>query len=370
MNPEPISPKDWDELIARLPNAHLLQTWEWGQVKTQVGWTPQTFIWRNDDQRICAAALVLARELRMGGLSARLKLLYIPRGPLLDWNDSVLRNRVISDLEAYGRKIGAMFVKMDPEVIFAWGQPGSPDEQKLPLGHEIKQELSKAGWHFSTDQIQFRNTVVLDLSGSEADWLTRMKQKTRYNLRLAQKKGVSVRRGTSGDFSLLYRMYAETSVRDGFVIRPQGYYETVWRSFMARDMACPLIAEVEGEPVAAVFVFWFAGRAWYIYGMSRDLHREKMPNYVLQWEAMRLAKEKGCESYDLWGAPELFDESDSMWGVYRFKEGLGGRVVRSLGAWDYPIRGFWYNLYTRCLPKILDWMRNCGKARTRQEVSL
>ncbi|HWQ05393.1 MAG TPA: peptidoglycan bridge formation glycyltransferase FemA/FemB family protein [Longilinea sp.] len=370
MNTEPISPKDWDELIARLPNAHLLQTWEWGQVKAQFGWMPETFIWRDESQQVCATALVLKRELGLRGFSANLKLLYIPRGPLLDWNNSALRERVIGDLKAYGRKIGAMFVKMDPEVILALGQPGTADDQIQPLGREIEKELSRTGWHYSTDQIQFRNTVMLDLRGSEADWLTRMKQKTRYNLRLAQKKGVSVRRGTSGDFSLLYRMYAETSVRDGFVIRPQSYYETVWRGFMARDMACPLIAEVEGEPVAAVFVFWFAAHAWYIYGMSRDLHREKMPNYVLQWEAMRLANEKGCVTYDLWGAPESFDESDSMWGVYRFKEGLGGRVVRSLGAWDYPIRPFWFNMYTRLLPRILNWMRNRGKARTRQEISL
>ncbi|MEM5776313.1 MAG: peptidoglycan bridge formation glycyltransferase FemA/FemB family protein, partial [Anaerolineaceae bacterium] len=264
----------------------------------------------------------------------------------------------------------AMFLKMDPEVVLGWNESGTPEESSEPTGLAVQEDLAQRGWVFSNDQIQFRNTVLLDLHGDEQDWLARMKQKTRYNLRLAQRKGVTVRRGSEADFASLYHMYAETSVRDGFVIRPQDYYESVWHIYMEHGMACPLIAEVDGEPVAAVFVFWFAGRAWYIYGMSRDQHREKMPNYLLQWEAMRLAKEKGCQAYDLWGAPEIFDASDSMWGVYRFKEGLGGKVMRTLGAWDFPARGGWYRVYTRLLPKILDWMRSRGKARTRREVSV
>ncbi len=128
----------------------------------------------------------------------------------------------------------------------------------------------------------------------------------------------------------------------------------------------PLIAEVNGDPVAAIFVFYFAGRAYYIYGMSIEAHREKMPNYLLQWEAMRRAKARGCSVYDLWGAPDEFNESDSMWGVFRFKEGLGGKVVRTLGAWDYPASRIWYRTYTQLIPRVLDVMRARGRARTQQ----
>jgi lipid II:glycine glycyltransferase (peptidoglycan interpeptide bridge formation enzyme) len=219
-----------------------------------------------------------------------------------------------------------------------------------------------------------------------------MKQKTRYNIRLAQKKGVSLRIGTSNDIDLLYRMYAETSIRDGFVIRDEGYYRTVWQRFMANapssasnpqasittpgeasrwdqfPYAEPIIAEVDDEPVAAIFVFYFAGRAYYVYGMSRDMHREKMPAYLLQWEAIKRAKARGCAVYDLWGAPDVFEESDSMWGVYRFKEGLGGKVVRTLGAWDYPPNPFWYKLYSEIIPRVLNVMRLRGKAKTRQSL--
>jgi lipid II:glycine glycyltransferase (peptidoglycan interpeptide bridge formation enzyme) len=129
-----------------------------------------------------------------------------------------------------------------------------------------------------------------------------------------------------------------------------------------------LIAEVEGEVVAAIFVFFFGKRAYYIYGMSRESHREKMPAYLLQWEAMKRAKEAGCRVYDLWGAPDEFNESDSMWGVYRFKEGLGGRVVRTLGAWDYAPNSLWYRMYSEIIPRVLDVMRSRGKEKTKQQL--
>jgi lipid II:glycine glycyltransferase (peptidoglycan interpeptide bridge formation enzyme) len=170
-------------------------------------------------------------------------------------------------------------------------------------------------------------------------------------------------------------MYAETSVRDGFVIRDESYYMTVWKLFMkssavsGQPSAIPLIAEVNNEPVAAIFLFMFAGRAYYVYGMSRDLHREKMPTYLLQWEAMKLAKTNGCGGYDLWGAPEEFNENDSMWGVYRFKEGLGGEVIRSLGAYDFAPNKLWYKLYTEIMPRVLDVMRSRGKVKTKQGLS-
>jgi lipid II:glycine glycyltransferase (peptidoglycan interpeptide bridge formation enzyme) len=200
--------------------------------------------------------------------------------------------------------------------------------------------------------------------------LARMKPKTRYNVRLAEKKGVTVRAGSLVDLPMLFKMYAETSVRDGFVIRDQDYYLTVWQTFMQAQQpsAVPLIAEVEGEPVAAIFLFSFARRAYYVYGMSRNLHREKMPTYLLQSEAMKRAKADGCAVYDLWGAPEVFDESDSMWGVYRFKEGLGGAVVRTLGAYDFAPSKLWYKLYAEVMPRVLDVMRSRGKEKTRQSV--
>lgn len=318
----------------------------------------------------------------MAGMSARLSILYAPKGPLLDWTNVSLRDRVLDDLQAFARKEGAIFLKMDPDVVLGTGVPSEADDVPDPDGQAVSSELVRRGWRYSSDQIQFKNTILIDLRPSEEELLSRMKQKTRYNIRLAEKKGVTLRIGTTDDFGMLYKMYAETSVRDGFVIRDENYYETVWRTFAQHPaggspsaitnyqlpFAEPLIAQVDNEPVAAIFVFYFAGRAYYVYGMSRDVHREKMPSYLLQWEAIRRARVRGCAFYDLWGAPELFDQSDSLWGVYRFKEGLGGRVVRTLGAWDFAPNPFWYKLYSEIIPRLLDVMRSRGKARTRQSL--
>ena len=399
----------WNELISNLPNPHFLQTYEWGQVKAKYGWEPIYLVWDNegkmkeerDASRLSsfvfqpsAAALILKRQILHNGFAARLSILYSPKGPLLDWTNESLRNRVLSDLQSFAKKQGAIFLKVDPDVVLGTGVPGGEEDVLDNGGQTVMSEMKRRGWEYSSDQIQFRNTVLLDLHPTEAELLARMKQKTRYNIRLAEKKNVALRVGTLDDLPLLYKMYAETSVRDGFVIRDEGYYKTVWQAFMGLNVeklagsqvstfqpsnpstglrtslpTCePLIAEVDGEPVAAIFVFYFAERAYYVYGMSRNAHREKMPTYLLQWEAMKRAKAKGCTVYDLWGAPEVFDESDSMWGVYRFKEGLGGKVLRTLGAWDFAPSPLWYKMYSEVIPRVLDVMRSRGKARTRETL--
>jgi peptidoglycan pentaglycine glycine transferase (the first glycine) len=364
-------PSAWNELIAGLPHPHLLQTWEWSQVKAGIGWVPMPFVWKDSRGNPIAAAMILKRIVPTAGLSARLCVLYVPKGPVMAWSDALLRRGVLDDLQNLAKRQGAIFVKVDPDVVLGTGIPNSEGAREERSGLAVLAELRQREWLFSSEQIQFRNTVLIDLAPSEDEILRRMKQKTRYNIRLAEKKGVSVRMGTLDDLPMLYRMYAETSVRDGFVIRDESYYLSVWRSFMqtpgldrrpAIPAAEPLIAEIEGQPVAAIFVFYFGGKAYYIYGMSRDAHREKMPNHLLQWEA-------GCSTYDLWGAPETFDERDSLWGVFRFKEGLGGTVVRTLGAWDYPARPFWYRMYTEMIPRLLELMRSRGRARTLRRIA-
>ena len=377
----------WNELISKLPNPHFLQTYEWGQVKAKYGWVPYYAIWTDDGKfqvssnyqlpftnNCSAACLILKKQILNRGFAARLSILYAPKGPLLDWDNVPLRTCVLNDLQAFAKKQGAIFLKIDPDIVLGRGVPNSEGEVIEDNGQATSAELSRRGWVYSSDQIQFRNTVLIDLSATEEEMLARMKPKTRYNIRLSEKKGVSVRVGTLGDLPMLYKMYAKTSIRDGFVIRDENYYMTVWRLFMQsrpstfdfQPLTIPLIAEVENEPVAAIFLFMFAGRAYYVYGMSRNLHREKMPTYLLQWEAMKRAKASGCSTYDLWGAPDVFDESDSMWGVYRFKEGLGGEVIRTLGAYDFAPTKLWYKLYTEVMPRLLDVMRSRGKEKTKQ----
>ncbi len=353
------SASDWNNLISALPLAHILQSWEWGAFKGRYGWSARRLVWHGGH----AAAQVLSRRLLSASLPFQPCVLYIPKGPLLDWSDEPLRAEVLADLQALAWRERAIFIKIDPDLEVG------PGLEALPFaapGQDV--EKARGGWKFSPEQVQFRNTVTLDLRRSEAELLAGMKQKTRYNIRLAEKKGVQVRLGTAEDLRLLYRLYAETSVRDGFVIRPADYYQDAWGSFIAAGLAQPFIAEVEREPVSALILFKFARTAWYMYGMSREGHREKMPNHRLQWEAMCWAKAQGCETYDFWGAPDEFVESDPMWGVWKFKEGFGGQVVRHIGAWDYAPSIAFYRFHNTVLPKILDVMRWRRKLSVKKSV--
>lgn len=378
----------WDPIVATLENPHVLQTWEWGEFKARNQWRPNPVLWFGNEELITfhsnpgsnigaetqsplGAALVLERKITVPRrLGVKFKVLYVPKGPVLhNWADERLRTRVLDDLKTIAEKKRAIFIKIDPDVLEGTGKPRDDDQNLDPTGLAVLEDLRRQGWYFSAEQVQFRNTVLIDLKGSEDELLRQMKQKTRYNVRLAGRKGVTVRLGGLDDLRKVYQMYAETSVRDGFVIRDQDYYLDAWGRFLQAKMADLLIAEVDEQPVAALFLYYFANRAWYLFGMSTKKHREKMPSYLLQWEAIKRAKSRGCIVYDLWGAPDVFDEGDPLWGVYRFKEGLGGEVVRYIGAWDLPVRPFYYRIYMEFMPRIFGLLRSRGRSVTRQSIA-
>jgi lipid II:glycine glycyltransferase (peptidoglycan interpeptide bridge formation enzyme) len=297
-----------------------------------------------------AAALVLKRKLP--GLP--FSILYAPKGPCLDYRDEGLREDMLAALIDLARREGAIFLKIDPDVPVSRGHDELVED---PVGQGLTAALQAGGWRFSPDQIQFRNTVLLDLTSGEEALLAAMKQKTRYNIRLAGRRDVVVRAGEAADLLPLAAMYAETAERDAFAIRPEAYYLDAWRTFLDAGMGLLLLAEVGRELIAGVFIVRHAGRAIYMYGASRDAERHRMPNYLLQWEAIRWAIDQGCADYDFWGAPDVFDESDRLWGVWRFKSGFNGEVVRHVGAWDYPVRPFWTWIYRNVTPRYLAWLR-------------
>lgn len=338
----------WNSRLASLPYHHILQSWEWGEFKQRYGWRAERLAFQRGNE-VVAMAQVLVRRARPLPFS----IMYVPKGPMLDYQDESLRQVVLQALTAHGRKHHAIFVKIDPDVVLARGEPGSDEDRSDVLGLALQDDLHALGWRFSVNQIQFRNTVQLDLTQAEESMLKAMKPKTRYNLRLSQRKGVKVRVGNRGDLALLFDMYAETAERNEFIIRPLEYYYDAWGGFMDAGLSCPLIAEYEGDPIAAVILFCFGQKVWYMYGASRELHRETMPNHLLQWEAIRWAKAQGYHVYDMWGAPDEFAESDPMWGVWRFKAGFGGLVVRHIGAWDVILSPFWYWIYRLVIPGYL-----------------
>jgi lipid II:glycine glycyltransferase (peptidoglycan interpeptide bridge formation enzyme) len=334
----------WNSALADLPDAHVLQSWEWGDFKSRWGWQPTRLLWRQGETPV-AAAQVLTKAIPR----TPWQFLYAAKGPALHYADIDLTARILADLEQYARQRGAIFLKIDPDVVRQYGEPGQQPPEAV--GEAVLGLLTERGWRFSPEQIQFRNTVLLDVRGEPEEWLARMKPKWRYNIRLAERKGVVIRPGTGADLPAFYRMYAETAARDGFLIRPEAYYRDVWQEFLSARQAELLLAEVEGQPVAGLVLFFFGRRAWYIYGASTGQHRALMPNHLLQFSAMQRASALGCTHYDLWGAPDVFDAGDSMQGVYRFKQGFGGQTVLGLGAFDFPARPTLYRLFTETMPR-------------------
>ena len=354
----------WNATLALMPYAHVLQTWEWGEFKAATtGWTPQRIAYMQQGG-VVAMAQILTR--RVGPLS----IMYVPKGPALDHANSDLRRAVLDSLKRHAVERGAIFLKIDPDISVGAGVPGDPETfpNDDSLGLKIAAEWQHAGLMFSRDQVQFRNSVVVDLRRSEKDLLEAMKQKTRYNVRLSQRRGVEARYGTLNDLEILYQLYVATARRDGFIIRPFDYYRQAWAEFMKAGLAQPIIAEYKRTPIAHIIIFGFARRAWYFYGASSDEDRVHMPTYLLQWEAMRWAKAQGMQVYDFWGAPDNFDDpGDPLAGVFRFKEGFGGTVVRRIGAWDYPARPLLYTGYTSVMPAVLNVMRGLARRRQRSE---
>lgn len=326
----------WNTALLSLPTPHVLQSWDWAEIKRRHNWTPVRLLW-SIGERPVAAAQILCRSLPHTPWSV----LYVPKGPVLDYTDSDLVAEVLHDLEQHTRRRRAIFCKIDPDTNLA----------------EAKETLIAHEWRCSDEQIQFRNTALLDLRPSEEALLAAMKSKARYNIRLAARQGVTVHEGTARDLGCFYEMYAETGQRDGFLIRPLDYYRDAWQVFLEAGLAHMLLAKVEGDVVAGLILFRFGPETWFMYGASTSKHRSRMPNYALQWEAIRWAKSAGCTVYDLWGAPDTLDKADRLWGVWRFKEGLGAQFAPHIGAYDYPTSRLLYWAYKVALPRYLGWLR-------------
>lgn len=354
----------WNATLALMPYAHVLQTWEWGEFKAATtGWRPHRLAFLRRAEALGMAQVLTRQE-------GPFRIMYVPKGPALDYADETVRRLVLEELKRYARERRAIFLKLDPDLVTGVGVPGEPDAFDDALGQAVQREWVEAGLRFSHEQVQFRNSVVIDLRRSEDELLAAMKQKTRYNVRLAPRKGVSVRFGDADDLDLLYALYAETARRDDFIIRPLDYYRRAWADFMHAGLAQPIIAEYKGKAIAHVIVFGFGKRAWYFYGASSDEERSRMPTYLLQWEAIRWARSQGMAVYDFWGAPDDFaDPLDPLAGVFRFKEGFGGTVVRRIGAWDYPANERLYRFYNRAMPLVIRAMQALARLRQRRAAA-
>ncbi len=316
---------EWKEFLQSHPDAHVLQTGEWGELKAAFGW---------DAVRILSGGMgvqILFRKLPLG-----LTVAYAPK-PVFSHQSSVVSQQFWAEVDAVCRKRRAVFLKIEPDL---WDDQSAT----FDLQHST----------CSPHNIQPPRTIIIGIRGTEDEILARMKQKTRYNIRLAEKKGVTVR--AWDNIPAFHKMMLATGGRDNFGVHSLEYYRRAYELFHPKGtgMAELLVAEFEGKPLAALMVFARGRRAYYMYGASTDEERNRMPTYLLQWEAMKWARSKGAEEYDLWGVPDEDEATlesnfetrhNGLWGVYRFKRGFGGELKRSQQAVDRVYNSLLYKLY-------------------------
>jgi lipid II:glycine glycyltransferase (peptidoglycan interpeptide bridge formation enzyme) len=325
--------QEWKSFIRDCQDPHILQSPVWGELKSRFGWNPIHIINGN------IGAQILFQNLPLG-----YRIAYIPKGPITTSNDQSpdeAWEAFQQDLDDICREQRAVFLKIEPDF---W--------QGDPTGRSLF-----GGYHLSGHHIQPPRTILVNLADPEEKILARMKSKTRYNIRLAEKKGVIIRQ--LDDVEPFYQLLLNTADRSEFGIHTREYYLAVFDLFQPSGACQLFLAEFQDQPLASIMVFKSGQRSWYFYGASSNLHRDKMPTYLIQWEAMRWAKHQGCISYDLWGVPDedeplleenFLERQDGLWGVYRFKRGFGGQLKRSDGPWDriyHPPLYSLYQLYTR-----------------------
>lgn len=337
----------FDGFVARAKRPEVLQSWGWGDLKAMTGWVPHRLFVRDRGNVVGACSLL---ERRIPGIGV---LCYVPRGPVLDWDDAEAVARTLEGLRAFARERRAIALKCDPPV---------------PAHHRAVSQLLEHGFQRletgpSFEGVQPLHVMHLSLAGKgESDLLAGMAPKTRYNIRLASRRGVRVREGTVADLPVFYALLTETARRDGFLVRSLPYFEAMWRTVLARGLGYLLMAEAGGEDLAAAIILQMGNTAWYLYGASSNHQRNRMAPYLVQWEAISRSLRSGCTLYDFRGVSGDLSPNNPLYGLYRFKQGFGAELVEYVGEWDLALRPISYWVMRRGLPRARRWM---ARARRR-----
>ena len=337
---------EWDDWLADSPGGgHVLQSYEWGEFKRRLGWRPVRLVLERDDGEVAGVGQFLAYDTApVPGA-----LWYCTKGPWLPWDDEEAVRAFFEGVRGLAGREGAHTVKIEPEVL-----EGEKKARDL---------LGGIGFRKARYDLNQKTTLVVDLGLPEEELLARMKGKTRYNVRLAARKGVEVVEPEFEEaWETFYGFMKDTADRAGYPIRrSQEYLHDNMRDMHHAGRGHLFFAVHEGTPLAGIYVYTFGHKCWYIHGGSSNEKRNLMPNYLLQWEAMDWARQRGLTYYDMVGMPrpENLNEDDSMWGVYRFKAGFGGEIADFLGCLDLPIRSVraaaWYRfepVYYRLYQKL------------------
>lgn len=322
--------QQWNDFVAASECCNITQSYEWGELAPHMEAEAMRVGVVDDEGKLCAAMLVLISCAPV----VRKTYFYAPRGPIIDDPDSAAMTVLLDFVKGEARKRGAFMLKVEPSVA-------DGDEKWLVA-------LYRRGFRGNPYAVHIRHEWVLDIRPDEKAILASMKEKWRYNVRLAGRKGVTVRQGDGqADFDTFYSIYQTTSERDQFFIHNKAHYEDVLRLYGER--AVLLLAEYEGRAISGIIVVRFGHWSWYMYGASSNEQRNLMPNHLLQWHGMQWAKSHGCWYYNFRGIPAVLEEGQELWGVYVFKQGFGGYALHFLETHDLVYQPLVYGIYMRLL---------------------
>jgi peptidoglycan pentaglycine glycine transferase (the first glycine) len=324
--------QQWNDFVAQSLCCNITQSYEWGELAPHLDAEAMRVGVVDDAGKLCAAMLVLIVRAPV----LRRSYFYVPRGPIIDDPDSPAMTVLLNFVKAEARGRGAFMLKIEPSVL-----DGDP--------HWLI-ALRRRGFRPNPYATHVRHEWVLDIRPDEKDILAGMKEKWRYNVRLAGRKGVTVRQGHGqADLDTFYSIYQTTSERDKFFIHEKAHYADVMRLYGVEDHAALLLAECQGQVIAGIVVLRFGRWSWYMYGASSNEHRNLMPNHLLQWSGIQWAKSRGCWYYNFRGIPDVLEEGQELWGVYVFKQGFGGCAMRFLETHDMVYQPLVYGVYMRLL---------------------
>lgn len=286
---------------------------------------------------------------------------YAPYGPEVEPSEEN-QGRFLEELSETLRPLlpkGCIALRYDLNWKSHWCGENDFDENGVWKGlpeksvQEFQMNYSTHSWNLrkSNGNILPANTILLNLRQSKEELLQQMKPKTRYNIKLALRKGIRVRQmGTEG-LSIWYKLYCETAIRNGLHINSEEYFRSIFAARMEHvgNVQVKLLsAFADDTPLAAIFLVMSSHRATYLYGASSSEKRNLMPTYALQWEAIQIAKANGCTEYDLFGVAPRPEPSHPMYGLYKFKQGFGGEIYHQMGCWDYPLDEHKYGALQVC----------------------
>lgn len=330
----------WDGFVLQAPNGSVLQSWEWGEVRDQSGWTPVRLAIYDDRGEIVAAAQVLFRSIL--GFS----IAYVPRGPVVDYADHTTLEVLLRAIHrlAIGRR--AVFLKIEPD---------EPKDQR------IEDDLLFRGFRVSPYPIQPLATTIVDLSEDDETRFAKLRRKTRDCIKVAERRGITVHEASGlDDMRRFYGLMQAVSERQDYSVRSLEYYETVYTTFSRHDRAMIHLAEADGEAVAGVFSLAWGDTGISMYAGSSGVRRQDNPNYLAYWRAMQWCKSRGCTRFDMWGIPlgaalgeegPPVGEDHGYWGIFRFKQRFGGTPIVYAGAFDYPYIRSLYAVWARLRKK-------------------